>query len=238
MTVPTLIAVVIIGIAAWAITRSFRNGITRKARIKFIREYAFPAGLKFRLDQAYPDLSDEQIKHITEGLRAWFLIVAQSPNTHFGMPSKAIDTAWHEFILLTQNYADFCQKAFGKFLHHTPYVGDRKSEQEGLARTYGMGRQLIAGGVLAGVGGVAAASILSTHDMFGLDQQLGIPGGNAYSEGDLEILQARYQQMNATASSSGGDGGGFSGSPSCGDSGGSCGDGGGGGGCGGGGCGS
>ncbi len=233
MTFPALVAALIIGVAAWAIVRSFRNGITRTARVKFIREYTFPAGLKFRLDQAYPELSDAQIKYIIEGLRAWFLIVAQRPNTHFGMPSKACDTAWHEFILLTQNYAAFCNRAFGKFLHHTPHVGDSKAERDGLARTYGTGSGLVGGGALAGVGGVAAASIFSTKDLFNLDQSLGIAGGNAYNDAEFAAMQKRHQQMNASSSS--GDSGGSSSSDAsaCGDSG--CGDGGGGG-CGGGGC--
>ena len=36
------------------------------------------------------------------------------------MPSQAVDVLWHEFILYTKAYDDFCRKAFGRFLHHTP----------------------------------------------------------------------------------------------------------------------
>ena len=36
------------------------------------------------------------------------------------MPSKLVDVAWHEMILRTREYAGFCRRAFGEFLHHTP----------------------------------------------------------------------------------------------------------------------
>ena len=36
------------------------------------------------------------------------------------MPSKVVDNLWHEFILNTREYEQFCQQAFGRYLHHTP----------------------------------------------------------------------------------------------------------------------
>ena len=36
------------------------------------------------------------------------------------MPSKAVDEAWHEMILMTREYTEFCQRAFGRYLHHLP----------------------------------------------------------------------------------------------------------------------
>lgn len=36
------------------------------------------------------------------------------------MPSKIVDDAWHEFILDSVSYVDFCEQAFGHYLHHTP----------------------------------------------------------------------------------------------------------------------
>jgi hypothetical protein len=35
-------------------------------------------------------------------------------------PSRAIDAAWHTFILHTADYASYCQDRFGRFLHHVP----------------------------------------------------------------------------------------------------------------------
>lgn len=235
-TVEVLSIAGIVVLVGWAIRNSRRQAKLRAERAKFIAAYPFPAGLRFRVDQAFPAFSTEQTGMVLEGLRAWFQLNAANPRAKLGMPSKAVDTAWHEFILLTKNYADFCDKAFGKFLHHVPHDGNAKAEQDGLARTYGLGAGLLAGGAALGLAGGAGVAMLTGRDLFGLDQRLGMSGGNSYDATDFAALEKRYQQMQSS-----GDGGGDSGSSggssdSCGDSG--CGDGGGGGGCGGGGCGS
>src|SRR6187200_2054423 len=36
---------------------------------------------------------------------------------------RLIDEMWHTFILLTVDYAEFCQLYFGEFQHHVPEVG-------------------------------------------------------------------------------------------------------------------
>ena len=35
-------------------------------------------------------------------------------------PPPNIDDAWHEFILDTENYANYCDAQFGRFIHHVP----------------------------------------------------------------------------------------------------------------------
>jgi len=52
------------------------------------------------------------------------------------MPSQVVDDLWHEFILYTRNYALFCRRAFGGFLHHTPAaaLGAANRSNEGLRR--------------------------------------------------------------------------------------------------------
>jgi len=35
-------------------------------------------------------------------------------------PSRDVDPAWHAFMLHSQEYADWCDAHFGRFLHHTP----------------------------------------------------------------------------------------------------------------------
>lgn len=36
------------------------------------------------------------------------------------VPSESVDEIWHWMILYTERYGDFCQKHFGKFVHHIP----------------------------------------------------------------------------------------------------------------------
>ncbi|RSM47834.1 hypothetical protein DMA12_07640 [Amycolatopsis balhimycina DSM 5908] len=35
-------------------------------------------------------------------------------------PSKAVDIGWHTFILYTREYAEFCDRVAGRFIHHEP----------------------------------------------------------------------------------------------------------------------
>ena len=35
-------------------------------------------------------------------------------------PSNIVDIGWHTFILYTQDYADFCDRVAGRFIHHEP----------------------------------------------------------------------------------------------------------------------
>ena len=41
-------------------------------------------------------------------------------STCVSSPSPVIDEAWHEFILHTKYYADYCLNRYGRFIHHIP----------------------------------------------------------------------------------------------------------------------
>lgn len=62
---------------------------------------------------------------VATGLRQWLRCagVALQDGQIIGMPSRAVDEAWHGFILCTARYARFCQDAYGQFLHHHPGGG-------------------------------------------------------------------------------------------------------------------
>jgi hypothetical protein len=56
------------------------------------------------------------------------------------MPSRIVDDLWHQFILYTHEYQQFCAEAFGRFMHHTPVVtmGSAASRRigDGLRRAW------------------------------------------------------------------------------------------------------
>jgi hypothetical protein len=62
---------------------------------------------------------------VETGLRQWLRCCAPAlrDNQVIGMPSRAVDEAWHGLILCTARYAAFCTKAYGQFLHHHPDGG-------------------------------------------------------------------------------------------------------------------
>lgn len=62
---------------------------------------------------------------VAVGLRQWLRCcgAAMRDEQVIGMPSHAVDEAWHGLILCTRVYADFCDRAYGRFLHHHPEGG-------------------------------------------------------------------------------------------------------------------
>ena len=62
---------------------------------------------------------------VETGLRQWLRCCAPAmrDNQVIGMPSHAVDEAWHGLILCTARYAAFCKQAYGQFLHHHPDGG-------------------------------------------------------------------------------------------------------------------
>ncbi|MFE3444215.1 hypothetical protein ACFXNW_14390 [Nocardia sp. NPDC059180] len=59
---------------------------------------------------------------VETGLRQWLRCcgAAMRDGQVIGMPSHAVDEAWHGLILCTELYATFCEQAYGRFLHHYP----------------------------------------------------------------------------------------------------------------------
>lgn len=43
---------------------------------------------------------------------------------------RMIDQMWHEFILSTQDYHQFCQDYFGEYLHHLPHSSSPEEVDE------------------------------------------------------------------------------------------------------------
>lgn len=110
----------------------------RSARRVHISNYAFPAGLRSKFREARPDLSEAQQSQVFEGLRQWFMVCNRAGNRFVSMPSQVVDDAWHAFILFTRNYEQFCRKAFGRFLHHTPTeaMTNQTTASDGIKRAW------------------------------------------------------------------------------------------------------
>jgi hypothetical protein len=68
---------------------------------------------------------------VETGLRQWLRCCAAALRDKqvIGMPSHAVDEAWHGFILCTARYSAFCEQAYGRFLHHHPEGGAPPNSQ-------------------------------------------------------------------------------------------------------------
>jgi hypothetical protein len=108
------------------------------ASADFIRSYMFPAGLIDKLGKPRPELSLKDRQLVARALRQFFLVYLKSGKKHVAMPSQVVDDLWHEFILYTRHYEQFCKKAFGQMMHHTPaaVLGESRRNNDGLRRTW------------------------------------------------------------------------------------------------------
>lgn len=107
-------------------------------RADFIRSFTFPHGLFQKVEARHPQLALKDHQLVAHALRQFFLAHLQSNRQFVSMPSQVADDLWHEFILYTRNYALFCDRAFGRFMHHTPAVvlGRNRQNNTGLRRTW------------------------------------------------------------------------------------------------------
>jgi hypothetical protein len=151
------------------------NGMRRTGRRHFIESYEFSPALHRKLDGSpHADVA-------LEGLRAWYLACLYAGCGLIGMPSKAVDEAWHEMILMTRDYTEFCERAFGRYLHHTPDSTLSVSMDELLHETL---------------------RIVDQNDLpmalFTADADVGLADGNTYSSAELRRMRDAYASWPAT----------------------------------------
>jgi hypothetical protein len=92
----------------------------QQRQLEMIRAYPFSQSMRLKFRDVRPDLDSAQEQRVFDGLRDYFILCAQARGRFISMPSQMVDDAWHAFILHTRVYQDFCTKAYGRFLHHTP----------------------------------------------------------------------------------------------------------------------
>lgn len=112
----------------------------RPKRAEFINNYQWPSGVLDKVRQKHPALTIEDTALVSRGLKQFFVAHLMSGNKFVSMPSRVADDLWHEFILHTRDYAEFCEHAFGRFMHHTPAAAISPSSarriDDGLRRAW------------------------------------------------------------------------------------------------------
>jgi hypothetical protein len=65
------------------------------------------------------DTADEGEALFAEAKKFLILSYADS-DVSWSMYSARVDETWHQFVLFTSQYVDFCHRFFGEYLHHNP----------------------------------------------------------------------------------------------------------------------
>lgn len=80
------------------------------------------------------EVSKEEAENIFTETRK-FLYLSQLPGIFIPDELLIVDEMWHNFILFTKEYHAFCDKNFGRFVHHQPALKAEKLEQKALLDT-------------------------------------------------------------------------------------------------------
>ena len=146
---------------------------------KFIKEYPFPEGLDKKILLVYPHLSKEDLMSVKQELKNFFEIKNSCQSEFIAMPSRVVDIAWHEFILYTKDYHEFCHRAFGHYLHHNPFSKDMDPEKikRSLQRTWVYSCK---------AENICPESPFCLPVLFSIDSTLNIPDGNEFSIENLD----------------------------------------------------
>jgi anti-sigma regulatory factor (Ser/Thr protein kinase) len=87
-------------------------------------------------------LDRDTAERIVEQALAFLVACAHYPDGHLS-PSQTVDAGWHAFILHTRDYAEFCQRIAGRFIHHRPNgPGEAVGEQQAIGVTIAAMRDL------------------------------------------------------------------------------------------------
>lgn len=142
----------------------------KQEQFYYLNHYRFPSGIRRRLSSKYPQLSDQQWDLVAHAMRQYFRLHRYSKRATLAMPSRIVDDFWHEFILHTAVYQEFCQKALGRFIHHTP--AESTVESKSVRRAW----ELACRDERLPVGQIDRLPLL-----FAIDSQLQIADGFRYS---------------------------------------------------------
>ncbi|RYZ11244.1 MAG: hypothetical protein EOO24_06960, partial [Comamonadaceae bacterium] len=109
-----------------------------RERERLVREAPMPQFLHRKLRETYPHLSAKDTELVERGLRQFFVACQRSRRKFVAMPSRVVDSMWHEFILHTRAYREWCDLVLGRFMDHVPAeaLGRGARQNDGLRRAW------------------------------------------------------------------------------------------------------
>lgn len=189
-----MMGTVVLGAILLSIIFYINGAVRLSKRRNFIRHYRFPPGLLQKLQRMHPQIQPKEYSLVAQSLRQFFLAYLVSGKQNVAMPSCVADDLWHEFILYTQQYAEFCRLAFGGFFHHTPAaaMGVHRESNVGLRRIWWY---------TCKEENIAPRTPLRMPLLFALDSKLNIVHGHRYTLASMAVLGTHQAEEIASAAS-------------------------------------
>lgn len=151
---------------------AYRRSVNRQ-REAYIDHFEFHPAVFNKFREVRPHLTSEQEQLVFAALRDYFQMCRMAGKRMVSMPSQVVDDAWHAFILFTRGYEQFCSRAFGRFLHHTPAeaMSSRNVAQQGIKRAWRLA---------CARDGINPVNAVSLPLLFSIDRDLKIENGFYY----------------------------------------------------------
>lgn len=87
-------------------------------------------GLFSRLtERVARDHDIETAERIMSQTLAFLATCARNPGAGLA-PCATVDIGWHTFLMYTRDYAEFCDRVAGRFIHHRPDDADGRGEDD------------------------------------------------------------------------------------------------------------
>lgn len=83
-----------------------------------------------RLIQKF-ELTREQAEDAFMDMKQYLYLAGTRRGGDFSPQSEIVDEAWHNFMLFSLDYQNFCMKYFGRFIHHQPFNSSQPVECDG-----------------------------------------------------------------------------------------------------------
>jgi len=95
------------------------------------------------------EVSESQAEELFTDLKRFLFVCGQQGRSSF-VPTRSIDKAWHEFLMYTKDYDEFCAKYFGRKVHHNPNELKAVADHLAIARTLKAARDAFGDSALKG----------------------------------------------------------------------------------------
>ncbi len=83
--------------------------------------------------------SKEEYQRVFTEFKKYVALAKFYPGLRLAMPSRKVDEVWHQFILFTKQYQEFCNNFLGSYLHHIPktsFTPGMPGNKENFVRLY------------------------------------------------------------------------------------------------------
>ncbi|MFH8695545.1 glycine-rich domain-containing protein [Streptomyces chartreusis] len=77
----------------------------------------------------------EEGQALFEEVKRYLVLASVSGEAAWPMYSLRVDEAWHQFILFTRQYMEFCHKYFGRYMPHNPSNSPTDGQEKPAAAT-------------------------------------------------------------------------------------------------------